>query len=188
MNQPDLYHGKLALVIKHKIPTLGADSVVFTMQKGRLKLLLIERGHEPYKGRWALPGGFMEWGENALQTAGRELEEETSLKNVELVFLGLFSKPGRDPRGTILSAAHIGLVDATKATVKGGDDAEKAEWFDLGDLPPLAFDHEDIVTAARHFFLTKMDENAYAWFQPLFEENPDYPELKKALDGLRKQL
>ncbi|MFO0780389.1 MAG: NUDIX hydrolase [Candidatus Gracilibacteria bacterium] len=102
-----------------KRPTLGADSVILVKSPTAAsgwKVLLIERGHEPYKGKWALPGGFMEWGESCEQAAARELEEETSLKNVELKQLGVFSKPGRDPRGTIVSVAFWGVVDERAAT------------------------------------------------------------------------
>lgn len=141
-----------------KRPTLGADSVILVKSPTAAsgwKVLLIERGHEPYKGKWALPGGFMEWGESCEQAAARELEEETSLKNVELKQLGVFSKPGRDPRGTIVSVAFWGVVDERAAAqARGGDDAARAEWFDLERTPPLAFDHGDILAAARSLVLS----------------------------------
>ncbi len=137
-----------------KRPTLGTDCVILTRKEGGgpWRVLLIERGHEPYLGKWALPGGFMEWGESCEHSAARELMEETSLKNVDLKLLGVFSKPGRDPRGTIVSVSYIGFVDEkTASQAVGGDDAAKAEWFDLDDHPELAFDHQDIVNAARAF-------------------------------------
>lgn len=94
----------------------------------------------------------MEWNESCEQAAARELLEETSLKNVPLKLLGVFSKPGRDPRGTIISVAFIGVVDQqTAATAQGGDDAAKAEWFPLEKHPALAFDHEDILASASDF-------------------------------------
>lgn len=132
-----------------KRPTVGCDCVILSKKGADWLVLLIERGHEPFKGKWALPGGFMEWNESCEQAAARELEEETSLKNVPLKLLGVFSKPGRDPRGTIISVAFIGMVDEhTAATAKGGDDAAKTEWFPLGEHPALAFDHEDILASA----------------------------------------
>ncbi len=133
-----------------KRPTLGADCVILSRGDDGWRVLLVERGHEPFKGTWALPGGFMEWGESCEQAAARELMEETALKDIDLKLLGVFSKPGRDPRGTIVSVSYIGFVDPEKAKhAKGGDDAAKAEWFPLVHKPPLAFDHEDILAAAQ---------------------------------------
>jgi len=135
-----------------KRPTVGCDCVILTRREGAWWVLLIERGHDPYKGKWALPGGFMEWGESCKQAAARELLEETSLKHVDLFPLGVFSKPGRDPRGTIVSVSYFGVVDEKKAqTAVGGDDAAKTEWFPLEKHPELAFDHQDILTAAKVF-------------------------------------
>lgn len=135
-----------------KRPTVGCDCAILTKKGAAWMVLLIERGHEPFKGKWALPGGFMEWNESCEQAAARELEEETSLKNVQLKLLGVFSKPGRDPRGTIISVAFIGVVDEQNAaTAKGGDDAARTEWFPLDGHPALAFDHEDILAYATDF-------------------------------------
>lgn len=158
--------GVLTIVFMHKTghwdpwaqgkrPTLGTDCVILNRKGGEgdgWQVLLIERGHDPYKGKWALPGGFMEWGESCEDSAARELMEETSLRNVDLKLLGVFSKPGRDPRGTIVSVSFIGIVDKkTAQKASGGDDAAKAEWFDLNDHPELAFDHQDILDAAMGF-------------------------------------
>lgn len=135
-----------------KRPTVGCDCVIVNKRDAAWRVLLIERGHEPYKGRWALPGGFMEWGESCEEAAARELLEETSLKDVPIKLLGVFSKPGRDPRGTIVSVSFIGVVDEqTAALAKGGDDAAKAAWFLLNEHPDLAFDHEEILAAATVF-------------------------------------
>ncbi len=135
-----------------KRPTLGADNMILTKRGGKWWVLLVERGHEPFKGKWCFPGGFMEWGESCDQAAARELREETSLSNVDLQLLGVFSRPGRDPRGTIVSIAYIGIVEPEAAAkAVGGDDAAKAEWYPLDDCPPLAFDHGDILTAGKAF-------------------------------------
>ncbi len=135
-----------------KRPTVGCDCVILMQREGMWWVLLIERGHGPYKGRWALPGGFMEWGESCDQAAARELLEETSLNNVDLKLLGVFSKPGRDPRGTIVSVSYIGTVDAASASkATGGDDAVRAEWFPLNQTPELAFDHGDILASAKYY-------------------------------------
>jgi 8-oxo-dGTP diphosphatase len=140
-----------------KRPAIGCDSVILTQRPAgngekAWWILLIERGHEPFKGKWALPGGFMEWNESCEQAAARELQEETSIKNVDLTQLGAFSRPGRDPRGTSISVAYVGIInseDAEKAS--GGDDAAKAEWFPLESHPELAFDHDEIVDSAKKF-------------------------------------
>jgi len=146
---------------KTKRPTLGCDSVILTKKVAKEGgseewfVLLIERGHDPFMGKWALPGGFLEWSESCEQGAARELEEETSLKNVDLKLLGVFSKPGRDPRGSIVSISYIGFVDTLDADkAVGGDDAAKAEWFALNQAPELAFDHSEVLEAARNFLKT----------------------------------
>lgn len=138
-----------------KRPTVGCDCVILVRRKNVWQVLLIERGHDPYKGKWALPGGFMEWGESCERAAARELEEETSLKNVQLKLLGVFSKPGRDPRGTIVSVSYIGIVEEARAKgAAGGDDAAKAAWFPLDRTPGLAFDHDEILASAKDYLRT----------------------------------
>lgn len=133
-----------------KRPTLGTDCVIFTKRKNEWYVLLIERGHEPYKGKWALPGGFMEWNESCEQSAARELQEETLLQNVDLKLVGVFSKPGRDPRGTIVSIAFWGVIDEKTAMVAAhGDDAANHQWFNVNKLPKLAFDHAEILASAK---------------------------------------
>jgi len=109
------------------------------------KVLLVKRGREPFRGEWALPGGRIEEGETAEQCAMREMKEETGL-DVELIALtGLYSDPARDPRGIIAAAW---LVRRTGGTVKGGDDAEVAQWFGLDALPRLCTDHPKILADA----------------------------------------
>ena len=123
------------------------DMAVFGFFRGRAKILLIRRGREPYKGAWALPGGFIEMDEELVDAAGRELMEETSLSGVKLEQLGAFGKCGRDPRGRVVAVVFWGI--ATQTRVKAGDDAAEAKWFDIERLPgQLAFDHDNIVRAA----------------------------------------
>lgn len=109
-------------------------------------MLLIERGNEPYKGCWALPGGFLDMDETLEECAIRELEEETGLKvSIESIRqVGTYSRVNRDPRGRTISTAFIAVVDSP-LPVKGQDDAARAEWFAIDSLPPLAFDHADII-------------------------------------------
>ena len=129
---------------KYPRPAVTADCVVITREKKK-KILLIERGQEPYKGRWAFPGGFMNMDETIEQCAIRELEEETGIKVglSDLEMIGVYSKVDRDPRGRTITVAYLIELDAP-LEVKGQDDAAKAEWFDLTGAPVSAFDHEEI--------------------------------------------
>ena len=110
------------------------------------KILLIKRGQDPFKGLWALPGGFVETHERVKTAAARELKEETSLdlSEDELEFIDFFDDPDRDPRGRLISFAH-GVALNDHANVKAGDDAGEAEWFNWEEIPDLAFDHHDIL-------------------------------------------
>lgn len=136
----------MAYTYKYPRPAVTADCVVIT-REAEPKVLLIQRGNEPFKSCWAFPGGFMEMDETAEQCAIRELEEETGLKVSELQQIGAYAKVDRDPRGRTVTVAYLVRIDAPVA-VMGQDDAAKAEWFPLTALPPLAFDHEEIVRDA----------------------------------------
>ena len=127
-------------------PAVTADCVVITKEASP-KVLLIQRGGEPYKGCWAFPGGFMDMDETTEQCAIRELKEETGLHIKEVKQIGAYSKVNRDPRGRTISVAYLAVIDKP-AQVRGLDDAAKAEWFDLSALPELAFDHADIMSDA----------------------------------------
>lgn len=128
-------------------PMLTADCVVV---RHRAEVLLVRRGNEPYKGCWALPGGFMEMDETIEHCAVRELQEETGIVVSEdmIRLIGVYSTPGRDPRGRTVTAAYrIDVADSMVATA--GDDATEVRWWPLEELPPLAFDHNEIITAAQ---------------------------------------
>lgn len=127
-------------------PAVTADCVVITKRK-EPKVLLIQRGNEPFKGCWAFPGGFMNMDETTEQCAVRELEEETGLKVTDIQQIGAYSKVDRDPRGRTVTVAYLAIIDGAKK-VKGLDDAAKAQWFSLSELPKLAFDHEEIMSDA----------------------------------------
>ena len=133
---------------KYPRPAITADCVVFALDEEDLKVLLIQRGQEPFKGQWALPGGFAEVGESLENTARRELEEETGLKNVFLEQLYTFSTPGRDPREHVITVAYYALVNLAEHEVHASTDASNAAWFCIDDIPTLAFDHDDILTTA----------------------------------------
>lgn len=124
------------------------DAVVFGIDTNGVSILLIQRKNEPFKGFWALPGGFVDKNEDLGTAAKRELEEETGLKLKNIEQLGAFGKPGRDPRGHMVSVAYAATVDLAKAQVAAADDADDAQWFALDNLPKLAFDHQDIINTA----------------------------------------
>jgi 8-oxo-dGTP diphosphatase len=110
------------------------------------KILLIKRGREPFKGMYALPGGFVEYGESVEDAVARELLEETGLKTRIVRMLGIYSKPGRDPRGHVASVVFV--LETEKGSAIAGDDASAIEWFPLSNLPEkMAFDHAEIVQA-----------------------------------------
>ena len=120
-------------------PAVTTDCVIFGYDGRDLKVLLIERGIEPFKGRWAFPGGFLNMDEDAITGAKRELREETGLEDAFIEQFHTFSEVGRDPRGRVITIAHYALVRTQE--VKGGDDAAQARWFSIPEVPPLAFDH-----------------------------------------------
>lgn len=128
-------------------PALTADVVVVRAGEPS-RVLLIRRGNEPFAGRWALPGGFVNEGERPEDAARRELAEETGLVfEGELTLVGVYGEPGRDPRGWTVSAAYLAIV-AGEVRVSGSDDAAEARWFLADELPLLAFDHDVIVRDA----------------------------------------
>jgi 8-oxo-dGTP diphosphatase len=127
---------------------LTVDCVVFGFDGGDLKILLIERALEPFKGRWALPGGFVRVEETTDDAARRELAEETGLKNVFLEQLYTFGALGRDPRERVVSVAYYALVKLSDHRAKAATDAANAEWFPISKAPKLAFDHADILATA----------------------------------------
>lgn len=140
----------MSYTYKYPRPAVTTDCVVFTKEE-EPKVLLIQRGNEPYKGCWAFPGGFMNMEETAEECAVRELQEETGLTVNQIRQIGAYSKVDRDPRGRTISIAYLAIVDAPTA-VSGMDDAAKAAWFPLASLPDLAFDHQDIMTDAIALF------------------------------------
>ena len=157
----------MAYTYKYPRPAVTADCIVIT-REAEPKVLLIQRGDQPFKGGWAFPGGFMNMDETTEQCAIRELEEETGLRLSNVHQIGAYSKVDRDPRGRTITVAYLAIIDepiavtgqddAAKAAylaiidepiaVTGKDDAANAEWWSLSDLPHLAFDHYDIMQDA----------------------------------------
>lgn len=125
------------------------DAAVFSFSRGKARLLLIERKKDPYKGQWAVPGGFIEMDEELEDAVARELEEETGLTGIVLEQLGTFGTVGRDPRGRQITVVFMGIAPQGKTTVRGGDDAAEARWFPIDRLPAnLAFDHDQVARTA----------------------------------------
>lgn len=136
----------LKYAYKYPHPSVTTDCVLFGFDGVRLKVLLVERGVEPYKGYWAFPGGFMQIDETAEEGARRELKEETGLETAFMEQLHTFTAVDRDPRERVVTIAFYALVKI--AEVKGGDDAARASWFALDEIPRLAFDHDQILRVA----------------------------------------
>jgi len=127
-------------------PMVTVDAVIFSVTQDAIKLLLIKRKNNPFKGKWAVPGGFIGIDEELDDAVARELAEETGLTGVSLEQLHAFGKPGRDPRGRQITVAYMGIINKGLDRLKAGDDAQLAQWFDINALPSnMAFDH-DIVT------------------------------------------
>ncbi|MEE1112162.1 MAG: NUDIX domain-containing protein [Bacteroidales bacterium] len=151
---------------KYPHPAVTSDCVIFGFDGVAIKVLLIQRGIEPYKDKWAFPGGFMQIDETVEKCAKRELEEETGLKTTSVEQLYTFSDVNRDPRERVITVAHYALVRLEE--VKGGDDAMSAQWFAMNEIPSLAFDHDRILRMA----VNRLKERIY--FEPIgFELLPE---------------
>jgi 8-oxo-dGTP diphosphatase len=135
---------------EYERPGLTVDCVIFglDLEEETLKVMLIERDIEPFAGVWAIPGGFVRRGETLMEAATRELEEETGISGVFLEQLYTFGDPDRDPRGWVVDVAHYALVSPEKHHVHAATDARSAQWFPVTSLPPLAFDHDEILATA----------------------------------------
>ena len=127
---------------------LTVDAVVFGYEEGKITVLLIKRKYEPFKNKWAIPGGFIQNDESLEQAVERELYEETGVKINYLEQLYTFGEQKRDPRGRIVSIAYFGLVRPTAFKLFASTDAEDAQWFSIDELPELSFDHKEILELA----------------------------------------
>jgi 8-oxo-dGTP diphosphatase len=138
------------MTVSYQYPraALTVDCVVFGYDEGELKVLLIERALEPFKGKWALPGGFVRLEETIDEAARRELAEEAGLKDVFLEQLYTFGTVDRDPRERVVSVAYYALVKLAAYNTKAATDAADAKWFPISKVPKLAFDHADILATA----------------------------------------
>ena len=129
-------------------PAVTVDCVVFGFDEGDLKILLVQRDVEPFRGKWALPGGFVLEQESLEQAARRELREETGIEKLYLEQLYTFGEPARDPRGRVITVAYYALVKLADHRVRAATDASSAAWFSVAEVSRLAFDHNKILDMA----------------------------------------
>jgi len=148
-------------------PAVTTDIVIFTIRDKQLKLLQIMRGGDPYKGKWALPGGFVQLDEDLESGARRELSEETGISGVYLEQLYTFGSVDRDPRERVITVAYYALIPSDKIELRAATDAEAVGWFSMDELPKLAFDHKKIVDMAHERLVAKLDYSTIAFkFMP----------------------
>jgi 8-oxo-dGTP diphosphatase len=169
-------------------PSVTVDACIFTMRADDLAVLLIRRKSNPFKGLWALPGGFVDKNEALERAAARELEEETGLSGVALEQLAAFGDPGRDPRGHTVSIAFLTFVHAEAALVRAGDDASEAAWHPLRRLPRLAFDHPKIVAMARRRLQERLRDPAREAAFHLVPAHFTLTELQKVYEAVLGRL
>ncbi|MFW6019817.1 MAG: NUDIX domain-containing protein [Bacteroidales bacterium] len=137
----------MSYTYRYPRPALTVDAMVFRKTRYGWQILLIKRKNEPFKNKWALPGGFVDMHETLEEAVSRELKEETGLEDIILKQYHAFSDPERDPRGRTVSVVFYGFVKGD-SHVKGYDDAAEAKWHNLNQLPGLAFDHHHIIRKA----------------------------------------
>lgn len=162
---------------KYPKPSLTADHVIFSRREEKIFVLLVRRGGHPFLGKWAIPGGFAKSSETLEETAHRELLEETGIDQKGQKLIGVYSQPGRDPRGWVVSVAYATLIEKDCFSLQAGDDASETAWFEIiqkdgglalqnGDFfvsfnqpanPFLAFDHEQILKDAYTSFFGKKE-------------------------------
>lgn len=176
-------------------PSVAVDVIIFTIMDGDLKTLLVERDHWPFEGDWALPGGFVQMEESLEAAATRTLQDKTGVEEVYLEQLYTFGEPDRDPRTRVITVAYFALVNADAVEV--GD--ERAAWYSAYDLPPLAFDHNDILSYAIQRLRWKLEYTTAAFsflpdtftltelqdiYETVFEQDFDKRNFRKKVHDL----
>ena len=158
------------------------DIVIFTIQAGELKVLLVKRGVPPFSGQFAIPGGFVLEGESLDQAALRELREETGVAEVYLEQLYSFGDPRRDPRGRVVTITYFALISAEHSELRAGTDAAAAAWFPVDAVPDLAFDHKKILDYAVERLRNKLEYTTVG-FQ-LLPEKFSLSELQEVYEAI----
>lgn len=144
-------------------PAVAVDVIIFTVTDSRLKVLLVKRARPPFKGSWAIPGGFVRPDEDLEQAALRELREETGVADVYLEQLYSWGDPKRDPRGRVISVSYFALVRPETVRLVKGSDAARVAWFEVYKLPRLAFDHRSILDYALKRLRYKLEYTSVAF-------------------------
>ena len=175
----------MAYEYEYPHPAVTVDVVIFTVRNDELKVLLIKRALEPFSGRWALPGGFIEMDESLEDAAKRELLEETGVDAAYLEQLYTFGTPDRDPRERVISVAYYALMPSDALEIKAASDAEGVGWFRIDELPELAFDHQEILGMALERLASKLDYSTIA-FQ-LMPEEFTMPELRHLYELITRE-
>ncbi len=133
---------------KYPRPAVTTDIILTAGKSKATHILLIERKNEPYKGLWALPGGFIDMDEDLEDACLRELKEETGIEGIKINQFCTVGTPGRDPRGRTITIVYMAVINPELHTIKAGDDASEAKWFRIDEIPPTAFDHQMIIELA----------------------------------------
>src|SRR5437763_3641859 len=149
-------------VSKYERPSVTVDVLMMSLRQRDLQILLIKRRSWPYEGMWAIPGGFINMDESLETAAKRELQEETGVQDVYLEQLYTFGDPGRDPRTRVITVVYFALLDSERLQVTAASDAADVDWFSVYELPPLAFDHEQIIGYALNRLRGKLDYTTIA--------------------------
>jgi 8-oxo-dGTP diphosphatase len=166
---------------QYERPSVTVDVVIFTLREQDLQVLLVRRKHPPFAGCWAIPGGFVQMHESLEAAALRELEEESSVRDVYIEQLYTFGKPDRDPRTRVITVAYFALVPATSLpATRAGSDASDVRWWSMYDLPPLAFDHAEILNYALTRLRYKLEYSAVGF--ELLTEKFTLSELQAAYE------
>ena len=148
---------------KYDRPMVTVDVVMMSLRQRDLQVLLVKRRSWPYEGMWAIPGGFVNIDESLEAAAKRELQEETGVQDVYLEQLYTFGDPGRDPRSRVITVVYFALIDSERLQVRAADDAMDVGWFSVYNLPPLAFDHAEILQYALNRLRGKLDYTTIAF-------------------------
>jgi len=164
----------------HPRPSVTVDVIIFTLRENDLQVLLIQRGSPPFQNMWAIPGGFIDVDESLEEAALRELREETGVHDVYLEQLYTFGDVDRDPRGRVITVAYFAVVPVNAVQLRAGDDAAEACWWSVYDLPPLAFDHAEILAYALRRLRYKLEYTAVGF--ELLPESFTLSELQAAYE------